>query len=119
MDGRALGLLALGGLALLTVNSQAQNSVQGGEIELTPSQDDGEPAAGMGALGSTQGGYYAPSQWFDAGQYVKIYIPFPTRSVRVGSNSYQQQFQYGGRWYTVQNLFRVWNPIRQLPGWLR
>jgi hypothetical protein len=116
MDGKTIGLLALAGFGLHALSKQQQED---GDAALKPSQDVVTDDAGLGGLGAVQSGYYTPSQWFDAGQYVKILVPFQARSVAVGSNTYQQQFLYNGRWYTMQNLFRVWNPIRSLPSWMR
>jgi hypothetical protein len=115
MDGKTLGILALAGFGLFALNNQQQAD---GNAALTPAQDVTADDAGLSGLGAVQS-YYTPSQWYDAGQYVKIFIPFQTRAVPVGSNTMQSQFLYGGRWYTMQNLFRVWNPIRSLPSWMR
>ncbi len=69
--------------------------------------------------------------WLDLNQYLKIYIPFQQRTVSRGavrdvygraipnSGSAELQFLYNGQWYSVQNLLRVWNPIRSLPSWAR
>jgi hypothetical protein len=112
MDGKTIGLLALA-FGLYALNNQTP----AGDAALTPAQDVTADDAGLSGLGATS--YYTPSRWYELSQYVQVYIPFPTRSVAVGSNTYQQQFQYGGRWYTGQNLLKIWNPVRQLPSWLR
>jgi len=106
-----LGLVGLGALAV--ANNQ---STTDGSGNLTPSAPG--VSEGLSGLGADTH-MVTPTRWFDLSSQVKIYIPFPTRSVKISANSYQNQFQYGGRWYTGANLLRVWNPIRQLPSSLR
>jgi hypothetical protein len=62
------------------------------------------------------------STWFDAGQYVKIMIPFEQRMFAVNSrtgNVMEVRFLYRNHWMNFQTLFRYWNPIRSLPSWMR
>jgi hypothetical protein len=82
---------------------------------LVPSGDSAvlEPSPGLSGLGGANGG------WYDLNAFLKINIPFPTRTVSGGVNSGKLQFQYQGRWYDGLNLLKVWNPIRTLPGWMR
>lgn len=58
-------------------------------------------------------------RWVYVSDDVAVYIPFQARSVSTGTNSATFQYLYNGKWYTAQNLLKVWNPIKRLPSWLR
>jgi hypothetical protein len=114
--------LGIGAAILLLVGSQSQATPDEPTpvVELTPvAPEGGADAHGLAGLQGSGNAPYAPSGWYDASSYVRILIPFQSRSVRTGGNSYGTQFLYNGQWYDMQRLFRVWNPIRALPSWMR
>lgn len=125
MDERLLIPLGILGFLLFASSGGNANAASGGSapVESDPADPSEASAgatnpAGMGALDS-----YSPSRWYQLSNFVQIYIPFQQRSVNtgggVGCGSAKVQFLYNGRWYDGQNLLKVWNPIRQLPSYLR
>jgi hypothetical protein len=115
-----LGLAMLAGAGLF-IASQMGNQPAGTEtaLALPPASGDAaqpDGADGLSGLGQTM---QQPSNWYQLSNYVQVFIPFPVRSVRVSGNASKQQFNYNGQWFDGDRLLRVWNPIRQLPSWLR
>jgi hypothetical protein len=69
-------------------------------------------ASGLGAPNNFDGG------WVPIGVNVQIYVPFRKYNSD-GGRYIIPKYLYNNRWYTIQELMRVWNPIRQLPSWAR
>jgi hypothetical protein len=115
-----LGLAMLAGAGLLIANQMSnQPATSGTALALLPASGDAaqsDGAEGLSGLGQTM---QQPSNWYQLSNYVQVLIPYPVRSVRVSGNAFKQQFNYNGQWFDGDRLLRVWNPIRQLPSWLR
>ncbi len=71
-------------------------------------------ASGLGGINTFEGSWIP----IPFGGSVQIYVPFRRVNFAEGS-SIIPKFLYNNRWYSIQQLLRVWNPIRQLPSWAR